>query len=121
MTTRKKSPERFKSLGSRRWRATDARMVLEALESSGASAAAFAREHGLCAQRILWWRRRLAEPAGGKQVEGNEVSFAPVLVRHRAPSSAVTVRVASVEISVSDPATTEPSWVAELVTALGGG
>ena len=44
----------------RRWNETDARSVLAALESSGLSAAEFAYREGFDAQRLYWWRRRLA-------------------------------------------------------------
>jgi transposase len=47
-----------------RWTEQDARVVLAALEQSGKPVATFAAEHGLDAQRLYAWRRRLggAEP-----------------------------------------------------------
>lgn len=42
-----------------RWTDTDARVVLDALDESGLSVAAFARREGFDAQRLYFWRRRL--------------------------------------------------------------
>ena len=50
-------------IGNRYWRAADAEQVLEAWRRSGQSAAAFAREHGLSAARLLRWRTRMELPA----------------------------------------------------------
>jgi transposase-like protein len=50
-------------VAKRYWRATDAERVLEAWRRSGQSAAAFAREHGLSAARLLRWRARLESSA----------------------------------------------------------
>jgi len=44
-----------------RWTERDARAVLSALERSGKPVRAFAAEHGLDAQRVYVWRRRLGE------------------------------------------------------------
>ena len=45
---------------ARRWTADDAAEVLEELDRSGLSLGAFARQRGLCAQRLRWWRGQLA-------------------------------------------------------------
>jgi transposase-like protein len=42
-----------------RWSLDDARQVLAAMHSSGKSVAEFSAEHGLDAQRVYVWRRRL--------------------------------------------------------------
>jgi transposase-like protein len=44
-----------------RWNTDDARRVIAALDRSGLSVSAFASEHGLDAQRLYLWRRRLGE------------------------------------------------------------
>ena len=49
-------------IANRYWRASDAERVLEAWRRSERTAAAFAREHGLSATRLLRWRARL-EPS----------------------------------------------------------
>ena len=44
----------------RRWTETEAREALNALDASGLSATEFAYRQGIDAQRLYWWRRRLA-------------------------------------------------------------
>jgi transposase-like protein len=44
----------------RRWTAEDATLALAALSESGLSMNAFSRRHGLSAQRLAWWKKRLA-------------------------------------------------------------
>jgi transposase-like protein len=46
-----------------RWSEADAREVLAALERSGRPVSVFAAEHGLDAQRVYLWRRRLGASA----------------------------------------------------------
>jgi len=41
------------------WRAADARVVVEAWRRSGRSLAAFARQHGVSARRLAYWRTQL--------------------------------------------------------------
>jgi len=67
------------------------------LRSSNTPVAAFARKHGLGAQRILRWNKHLDERPRSRQVESKELSFAPVVVSSRALSGAMTMSVASVE------------------------
>lgn len=43
------------------WREEDGRAVVEALRKSGLPLAVFARQHGLGATRVRWWRNRLEE------------------------------------------------------------
>lgn len=59
------------TLASRRyWRTRDAEAVVSAWRESGVSVAAFARQHGMQAARVLRWRSRL----GGKKA----IQFRPV-------------------------------------------
>jgi transposase-like protein len=57
-----------------RWSEEDARQVLHALERSGQPVSAFAAEHGLDAQRVYLWRRRLGARA-------ERTTFREVVVR----------------------------------------
>lgn len=80
-----------------RWSEGDAREVLEALERSGEPVAVFAAAHGLDAQRVYMWRRRLGASAEHTRfrelvVRGSaeqSTSFEVVL------SSGVTIRIAA--------------------------
>jgi Transposase len=65
-----------------RWTEQDARVVLVALEQSGKPVAVFAAEHGLDAQRLYAWRRRLggAEPTTFQELvvrPSSEMSLGP--------------------------------------------
>ena len=50
-----------------RWTADDAREVIAALDRSGQPVSAFAAEHGLDAQRVYLWRRRLRTGSAGAE------------------------------------------------------
>ena len=63
-----------------RWSEADAREVLAALEGSGKPVSVFAAEHGLDAQRVYLWRRRLGASA-------ELTRFQEVVVRPPSPSS----------------------------------
>ena len=65
-------------LGKRRWKASDARTVLEAHRQSGLSLTAFARRRGLTLQRLILWRKRLASPSSTKSAGPQH--FLPVRV-----------------------------------------
>ena len=98
----------------KRWTKADALPLLEALERSGGSVSAFAREHRVSAQKIFWWRSQLADEQG----EHDEpLSFAPVVVTGLAPKPALIVRQGALELEVLDPAALEPDWLASLLRA----
>ena len=59
----------------KRWNAETARRVLDDFEVSGMSRGEFARSRGVNAQRLWWWRKRLAEEEFPKAV-----SFIPAVV-----------------------------------------
>ena len=58
------------------WRAADARVVVEAWRRSGRSLAAFARQHGVSARRLAYWRTQLDRRAAPRAA----VAFHPVQV-----------------------------------------
>ena len=66
-------PARFaRALRQRRWSAADARLILDALESSRLAIPEFAREYGVDPQRLYVWRRGLAareQPATETPIE----------------------------------------------------
>ncbi|MHB8533588.1 MAG: IS66 family insertion sequence element accessory protein TnpA [Solirubrobacteraceae bacterium] len=49
-------------LKRKRWSERDAREAIAALEESGQPVSVFAARHGLDAQRLYLWRRRLRQP-----------------------------------------------------------
>lgn len=61
MRSGSKEVESWVAPTGRRWREADGRAMLRALEASGESMSAFGRRHGLNAQRVCWWKVRIAE------------------------------------------------------------
>ena len=103
---------------ARRWSEADAREVLGALESSGRTIHAFAREHDLKAHRLYWWRERLAGAVGEERAE--TVTFAPVVVTGLGQAPALTVRLGALELDVFTPSTVDPVWLAQIIEATKG-
>ena len=99
----------------RRWTESDAREVLGALDRSGKTLAAFCAEHGLDAQRMYYWRRRLAE--------GEATTFQELIVRPiqgRAPGAdqePFEIQLPSGE-SIRVPARFEAAALARLLEVL---
>jgi len=63
----------------RRWTRADAEEMIVELAAAGGAIAPFAREHGINAQRVRWWRDRVAVR------EAPAVRFAPVRIVANAP------------------------------------
>jgi hypothetical protein len=107
------------------WTAREARQVLSAWRASGLSIAAFARRHGLTAQRVSWWRKRLGEwtaPAAERASEGSRAIVPAVVAGQVGPSvSAVIVRVGgAVVLEVVEPALVAPAWLSAVLLELSG-
>jgi len=108
--------------GPQQWRPADAARVIALWQSSGKSLSAFSQQHGIGAQRIAWWRKRLPSEASSSPLE-----FVPVTVR-AAVESAPVVPVAratvaltmpgGVRIEVSEPEGVSPAWIAALTCEL---
>jgi transposase-like protein len=105
-------------LRERRWTKQDARVLLDAIERSGETVRAFARAHGLNANRIYKWREQLANEEA-EAVE--QLSFAPVVVTGLGRSPTLVIRLGELEIDVVDPQKVEPRWLAQLIAAAQGG
>lgn len=102
------------------WSSEEAAEAIAAWQRSGESLAAFARRHGLVAERISYWRRRL-EPS-----VSTSNALVPVTVRAAAPvvmtgAPLVTVTVGAVRLDVEDPGGVAPEWLARVVRVLQGG
>lgn len=76
------------------WREEDGRLALEAWRRSGLPLATFARQHGLGATRLRWWRERLKEHTSAAPVA--PFRFMPVTVV--GGTSAPTTKGSSIEI-----------------------
>jgi len=83
-----------------RWRASDARVVLDALSASGLTAAEFARRTGILPKRISRWGLQLgAGHEGGRGAGRPRGSAQPARLVELVP----TVALAAVEVSSATP------------------
>lgn len=97
-----------------RWREPQARRALRWWRDSGLSASAFARAHGLNAQRLLWWRKRLkpsAEPALAP------LTFIPAEVTCAAAAAVVRLP-GGITVELADVAAVPTGWIAALAAEL---
>jgi transposase-like protein len=98
-----------------RWSEDEARVVVAACEASGQSVAAFAREHGIDAVRVLRWRSRVE----GSETAASLPALLPVTVRPSSSAPSVVVDDGlGVRIEVHDVTAAPPVWLAELVRSL---
>jgi hypothetical protein len=103
-------------LRERRWRRAEAERVLGAWRRSGLSARAFGREHRMDAQRLLWWRKQLNEPAPARE-QTALARLIPALVT-TVPGidsdARVAIRFPSGVIIEADSASVSPAWLGAL-------
>ena len=95
----------------RRWTEDEARAALEQLARTGERPETFARRQGISAQRLRYWRKRLA----------NTVATTPAFVAMTLPEAPsarrrIEVRIDEVVIAVADD--TDVELVASLVAAI---
>lgn len=110
--------------GPRRWKAEDARRVLEEWGHSGESIPAFARRVGLVSQRLYWWRERL-EAKDAPRGSVSTLTFVPMTVRSEPPgpssSRALVVTLSDdVCIEVLEVDARTAAWVSTLVRSMRG-
>lgn len=105
------------------WSAEEARRVLEEWRASGLALGRFARERGIGAERLRWWKKRLGdwkEKAGGS--EG--VGLVPMVLSEPEPVGAagkasVVVRVpGGIVVEVEESAGVSTEWLVKLVSQL---
>ncbi len=105
-----------------RWTANEGRRALAAWRASGLCLSRFAQEHGLTAQRIDWWRRRLEE--SDRSPTRDDGALVPVVVAghhevQRMLGGAVTIELrGKMSIHVGEPSVVEPQWLAQLIGEL---
>lgn len=121
MPRKSRTPPIVPRLRGPRWTPETARAVLAAQKESGESMSAFGRRHGIGPQRLYWWRGRLAE---WERVAPSPRLLVPVVTT--APSAPVgsaqlRLRYGEVELELRDAAAVPPTWLAEVMRALGGG
>lgn len=96
------------------WTEDDARVVLEEWRRSGTSIAVFARERGVSAPRLYWWRRRLS-PDGARP---SPVSLVPATIVSAVTTAAVVIRLPNGIAVELASAGVSPAWLAEVVEEL---
>ena len=100
-------------MSGRRWTEREGRQALAAWKDSGLSASAFARQHGLNSQRLLWWRKQLGGWETGKATEqpgSSTVSLIRAGMAVRLPGGVV--------VEFADVNAVSPIWVASLASEL---
>jgi transposase-like protein len=105
------------------WTEDDARRLLAQWRQGGGSLAAFARERGMSAPRLYWWRRRLrsAEPAAAAAartlVPAKVLPVSPAVIRVASEAGvAVSLHLpGGIELEISNAS---PTWVAAMATEL---
>lgn len=106
---------------AKEWTEDDARRLLAQWRQGGGSLASFARERGMSAPRLYWWRRRLrtAEPAAaGKALVPAKVLPVARISRGAGAETAAAIVLhvrGGIELEISNAS---PAWVASLVTEL---
>lgn len=104
---------KLKELVGRRWDSTDAGRVLKFWRASGLSMNAFGAQHGLVAQRLSWWNKRLGD---WRDSDAEPGLIPAVVVGASALSAAVAIRLpGGVVLEVADPGGVEPAWIAAVV------
>jgi hypothetical protein len=119
----KRTRKLARKAGWQQWTADEARQVVQAWRASGLPLATFARQRGLCAERVRWWRQRLGEWQGASAED--RPRLVPAVVTAPAPGTAgatgaaVTVRAAGgVVVEVADVGAVPASWLSALVLGL---
>ena len=94
------------------WNDDEARLVLDEWRRTGGSIAAFARQRGVTAARLYWWKKRLA--ATPAAAPAPTVSLVPASIITE--GAALMIRLpGGVAIEIANAS---PSWVATVVAEL---
>jgi transposase-like protein len=94
------------------WTEHDARQVLDEWRQSGQTIAAFARERGVSAPRLYWWRRRVPQAIAIAPA----MSLVPAKIVVRPEAAATVIRLPSgIAIEIANAS---PSLVAAIVSEL---
>jgi len=102
-----------------RWSREQAAAVLEEWKSSGLSLAAFARERGVVAQRLHWWRARLRGQPAPRAVSPEHKLVPAIITGAPLFAASVTIRATTGEVvEVSEPSSVSPDWLAAVVVAI---
>ena len=103
----------------KRWTEKRARGELERWKRSGQSMAAYASKRGYQAQRLSWWRKRLGNKTS--PTRATPVTLAPAVITETRAPVMVLIDDQGVRVELEDPAALPPSWIADVMAAMGRG
>jgi hypothetical protein len=113
--------------GWKQWTKAEARQVLAAWKKSGLPLGTFARERGVGAERLRWWRKRLSEATTVKRKKATTVRLVPATVSVPLVDLGVGADV-SIRFPVTGPVVDIPNvrrvpaaWVSELLAPVVAG
>jgi transposase-like protein len=106
-------------LKRRHWNAATAEQILATWRRSGQSLVAFARERGIGAQRLYWWRKRLGPDAQETGTSAASLAFIPATVAGTGPAARIALRFpGGLEVEATGAEAVPAEWVASLARAL---
>jgi hypothetical protein len=117
---------RTKRSGWKQWTAVEAQHELKAWRRSGLPLGTYARQRGVGAERLRWWRKRLGEVAQAPVAAPAQepVRLVPAFITSSASpltGATVTVRLpGGVALEVADVAAVPAEWLGTLVRAVTG-
>lgn len=125
MGTRDPRTKRAQQRSWRQWKAEEAQKHLEAWRASGLPLGRYARERGLSAERLRWWKKRQGEWSKEK-AQRERSALVPVVVTPAAAApvaggsrGAVVVRVpGGAVVEVVEPEAVRAEWLVALVDQL---
>jgi hypothetical protein len=126
MSTRETTEQRKQPRRWRQWSPEEAQEVLAEWRASGLPLGRFARQRGLSAERLRWWKKRLGEWKG-ERAGAEKRALVPVVVSAPMPAeavaapqtAAVVVRVpGGAVVEVAEPGAVKPEWLAAVVSQL---
>jgi len=127
MTERNEATQEKKG-GWKQWTKTEAREVLAAWKKSGLPLGTFARERGVGAERLRWWRKRLSETTTVKRKKkATTVRLVPATVNvplvDLEQEAAVSIRfpVTGPVVEIPNVRRVPAAWVSELLAPVVAG
>lgn len=117
-----------KKAGWKQWTKAEASEVLTAWKKSGLPLGTFARERGVGAERLRWWRKRLSATAPVKKrkkaVEGRLVPAtvsAPLVELEEAAAVSIRFPVTGPVVEIANVRRVPAAWVSELLAPVVAG
>lgn len=111
--------------GWKQWTKAEARQALTEWKKSGLPLGTFARERGIGAERLRWWRKRLSQTVPVKRKKRvAAVRLVPAMIdgplADVGPEAAVTIRfpVTGPVVEISNVRRVPSAWVSELLAPM---